>query len=166
GRDKNRRRLGRLRLKCLVNMRPQLMNIELGCIQYNVCDSPDRSQSASLAGQRFLHRVIGPEWMRPPRLAITAEQDVILRFQKYQRRVVFASQFSKDCRELLQALAFTDIHYESGIPTLFGLRQQVCKMRNQFDGQVIDRIKTKVLEGLQHRGFSGTTHPSDNDQAS
>src|SRR6185369_865815 len=101
GRDKNRRRLGGLRLKCLVNMRPQFMNIEFGCIQYNVCNSPDRSQSASLAGKRFLFRVIGPEWMRPPRLAITAEQDVILRFQEYQRRVVFSSQFAENCWELL-----------------------------------------------------------------
>lgn len=44
------------------------------------------------------------------------------------------------------------------------IADEIGKGRNQVDRKIVDRIVTKILEGSQYGGFTGSAQPGDDDQ--
>src|SRR6266496_1021197 len=60
-----------LLLKQIGNVGSKLVNVELRCINDQVCHRPDVAKVLALGGQRSLDRSLGAEWVRTAGLAVT-----------------------------------------------------------------------------------------------
>src|SRR5260221_1747715 len=103
--------------------------------------------------------------MRPPGLAVSPEQRIIVGFDKHQgNRMVFAQVFQQ-ARQFLQLQTLTSIlqerrPFELGFAGLMQLR----KNGNQFHRQVVHAVEAHVFKCAQHGAFAGAGKPGQDDQ--
>src|SRR5215467_4438357 len=103
--------------------------------------------------------------MRAPRLAIAAQQRVLVSFNEDQRnRVILLEMFQKRGQFFeLQSLARV---YKKGGPReiSFTGAMKFRKNGNEVHGKVIHAVETHVFEGAENRAFAGPGKSREDDE--
>src|SRR3984957_2497860 len=94
----------------------QLVHVELGSVNDVIRHAADRRQQLALRPEAFLHRPLGTQRMRTPRLAESARQRAIVGLEKYQRGRSALAQPLEQGGELHQLLALADIDHQRLTP--------------------------------------------------
>src|SRR5262245_51547335 len=88
--------------------------------------------------------------MWPTSLAVTPQQNVVVRFQKQNRNVnAFILQLPIYPRKQAEELARTHVDNKSRPIDFFGFAAKPDKGRNELNRQVVDREVTEVLKRLE-----------------
>src|SRR2546423_1549459 len=84
--------------------------------------------------------VCGNEGMRTPRLAKAPQQCLFRGLQEDHRGAQRTLERAQDCRQLLQALAFADVHHQRGTLYLERVARQIGKSRNELHWKVVNAV--------------------------
>ena len=102
--------------------------------------------------------------MRPTGLAETPHQHRVGGLEENDLGRNHPPDRFQDRRQLFQLGAFADIHDQRGAANFARLHRQFGKLRDQFDGKIVDAVVAEIFEGLQHRGLPRPAHAGDDDQ--
>src|SRR5271165_3002641 len=102
--------------------------------------------------------------MGPARLAVAADQRLLVGFEEQHRCLEQAAQRRQDLRQLIQTRAFADVHHQCCPLNLQRVEYKFSEVADESNWQVIHAVVAEVLKGLQGRGFSRSAHARDDDQ--
>src|SRR6185437_2200870 len=128
------------------------MDVELRSIDYQVSNGSNMLQMTAFLAQRSFDRAVGTQWMWPPRLAVTAQQDFIRGLEEDHLGCDHPFDRFHDSRQFFQLPPLADVHNQCGAWVLRRLHQ-LGKSWNQSDRQIIYAVVAKVLESFQDGSF-------------
>src|ERR1700733_1951654 len=98
------------------------------------------------------------ERMRPARLAETSYQHGIGSFQIHDSGWNQPPHRFQNAGKAFEFRSFADIDHQRRAAVFARLHGQLSKIRDQFDGKIVDAIVAQVLEGLEHRSLTRPAH--------
>jgi hypothetical protein len=105
------------------------------------------------------------DWMRPARLAVTAQQGVFAGFDENESDGMLLPQVFQKRGQFLKLVAFAGVHEKrSTREAAFACGVKLRKNRNQLDGKIVDAIKTHVLERVEDGALSRARESGEDDQ--
>ncbi len=110
------------------------------------------------------HRLRPAQRMRPARLRIAAHQHSVLRIEKDHARVqqlLDALRISGSRSSVAPSRTSTTMAARS---TSVDLPTNAGELRQQFERKIVDAVKSKILKGLERRGFARAGDSGHDDQ--
>ena len=92
--------------------------------------------------------------MRPARFTVTAQEGILVCFNKNERDGMIFLQVLQERRQLFQLQAFARVHQQGRTSEVsFTRRVQLRKNRNELDGKIVHAVEAHIFEGVQNGAF-------------
>ena len=142
-------------LEALGDEGAEFVDVELGGVDHHVGKLADGLHESAFVAEAFADGQGFAERMGTARLAVTAEQCVIVGVDEHQGDGMILAKMFQQRREFFELYAFAGIDEKSGTSEIaLAGGVQFGKNRHQLDGKIIDAVEAHVLEGFEDGAFS------------
>src|SRR6187399_1592401 len=148
-------------------MLAKVVDRELGRVENMIRGGAYRRKQRALLGNGFHDSLARVQWMRPSRLAESANDCRILGLEKPQGggHTRLIAQFRIHSGEFVEALPFTHVDSQGDLRAFpFRFQREFVKLSEKFDGKVVDAEVAAIFQGLEECPFAGPAEASHDDE--
>src|SRR5579863_1652367 len=164
--QRNQKRALAARLETIGDELAQLVNVELGGINYNVRKLLDRRHHLALPPQSLTHRAIMTERVRAASFAESPQQGFLAGLDEHQLGgVSLAVKLANSFRKLQELTSLARVHQKGGARNFTGSGEMhLTENGNQFNGKVVNAVEAQVFKRFEDGALSRPAQPGENHQ--
>src|SRR6187402_3504 len=134
--------------KLLEDMRTQFVHIKFAGVDQKIGHVTDWVKPRSLGANGTDDRLSATQRVRTTRLRVAANKDVVRSFKIDHRRRQDLAHLLQDGGKALYE-TFANIDTDGGATDLPGAADEIGEARYEFQGEIVDGVKTKIFKGLE-----------------